>query len=94
MVIPSDMSAVAQPVTEKFLQVAFLSGRLNSELFDEGEEDLIRWLRGGPTRITHRTRGKPGVWGMARRGIPEGPYPRVDPATINPLENPPAPWNN
>ena len=63
MIIPSDMSAVAQPVTEKFLQVAFLSGRLNSELFDEGEEDLIRW----------------------------GPYPRVDPATSNPLENPPSP---
>jgi hypothetical protein len=42
MIIPSDMCAVAQPVTEKFLQVAFLSGRLNSELFDEGEEDLIR----------------------------------------------------
>lgn len=40
--LSSDMSAVAQPVTEKFLQVAFLSGRLNSELFDEGEEDLIR----------------------------------------------------
>ena len=42
MVIPSDMSAVAQPVTENFLQVAFLSGRLTSERFDEGEEDLIR----------------------------------------------------
>ena len=35
-----------------------------------------------PVKIAHRTR----VW-------PEGPYPRADPATINPLENPPVPWN-